>query len=82
MDLTELKCQYEDCGLILEKPVTLLCGKTLCKEHLDDFETKLKSDQMIKKLKIKEQECKLNLTNDVVSTCDFRMSPTLRNNYI
>ena len=42
MDLTELKCQYEDCGLILEKLVTLLCGKTLCKEHLDDFETKLK----------------------------------------
>ncbi len=40
MDLTELKCQYEDCGLILEKPVTLLCGKTLCKEHLDDFENR------------------------------------------
>ena len=42
MDLTELKCKHEDCGLILENPVTLLCGNTLCRQHLDEFETKFK----------------------------------------
>jgi WD40 repeat protein len=42
MDLTEFKCHYEDCGLILEKPVKLLCGNTLCRDHLDGFFTKFK----------------------------------------
>ena len=38
----DLKCQFEDCGLILEKPVTLLCENTVCQQHLDEFETKFK----------------------------------------
>ena len=42
MDLKELKCQYKDCELILENPVTLLCGNTLCRQHLDEFEIKFK----------------------------------------
>ena len=42
MDMNELKCQYEDCGLILENPVRLLCGNTLCRQHLDEYETKFK----------------------------------------
>ena len=42
MNNKELKCQHEDCGLILEKPVTLLCRNTLCRQHLDGFETKFK----------------------------------------
>ena len=29
-----LECDY--CKLILEKPVTLPCGKTLCQHHLED----------------------------------------------
>ena len=40
MELKELKCQYEGCELILENPVTLLCGNTLCREHLNEFHTK------------------------------------------
>ena len=38
----DLKCQYEDWGLVLDKPVTLLCGNTLCRQHLDGFEVKFK----------------------------------------
>ena len=38
----DLKCQFEDCGLILENPVRLLCGNNVCREHLDEFETKFK----------------------------------------
>ena len=35
MDCTILICQYEECQLILENPVTLSCGNTLCQHHLD-----------------------------------------------
>ena len=40
--MNTLKCQYEDCGLILEKPVTLLCKKNVCFKHLDGLEIKFK----------------------------------------
>ena len=33
-------CQFNDCKLILDYPVTLPCGFTLCKEHLDEFDDK------------------------------------------
>ncbi len=35
MDSIDLTCQYKDCGFILNNPVTLSCGKTLCLHHLD-----------------------------------------------
>ena len=38
----DLKCQFEDCGLILENPVKLLCGNNVCREHLNKFEAKFK----------------------------------------
>ena len=40
--MNTLKCQYEDCGLILEKPVTLLCEKNVCFKHLDGLEINFK----------------------------------------
>ena len=33
----DLVCDYDCCKMILESPVTLPCGNTLCKEHLDKF---------------------------------------------
>ena len=42
MDCTVLICQYEDCQLILENPVTLLCGNTLCRHHLDNYKVNFK----------------------------------------
>ena len=42
MDSNALICRHEDCGLILEEPVTLLCGNNLCKHHLDQCDTKFK----------------------------------------
>ena len=42
MILKEILCIFGECGLILENPVTLLCGNTLCRQHLDGFETKFK----------------------------------------
>ncbi len=38
----DLKCRFGECGLILENPVRLLCGNNVCREHLDEFDTKFK----------------------------------------
>ena len=40
MDL--LICRFEDCGLILENPVRLLCDNNIGREHLDWFVIKFK----------------------------------------
>jgi WD40 repeat protein len=32
-----LICEYKDCCLILENPITLSCGFTLCQKHLEKF---------------------------------------------
>ena len=40
MDCEDLICEYDCCKLILENPVTLVCGNNLCKEHLDKFSDK------------------------------------------
>ena len=42
MDFNALKCQHEDCGLILENPVTLVCDYNVCRHHLDGLEKKFK----------------------------------------
>ena len=36
----DLICEYDCRKMILEKPVTLPCGNTLCKEHLEKFDEK------------------------------------------
>ena len=38
MELEALVCNYEDCNLIYENPVTLPCGKSICKQHLEQYE--------------------------------------------
>ena len=40
MNFEDLVCQYDDCKLIIENPVTLPCGNSLCKEHLEKFNEK------------------------------------------
>ena len=37
MNLEALVCEYEGCNLIYEHPVTLPCGSSLCKQHLEKF---------------------------------------------
>ena len=36
----DLICEYECCKLILENPVALPCGNTLCREHLTELNDK------------------------------------------
>ena len=36
----DLICEYDNCQLILENPITLPCGHTLCFEHLNKFNHK------------------------------------------
>ena len=73
----DLKCQYEDCGLILENPVTLLCGNTLCREHLDEFETKFKCHFCHKQHTIPEDGFFLNVSIEHEIE-EFYQSDTLR----
>ena len=35
MNSVALVCKFKDCNLIYEKPITLPCGNSLCKHHLD-----------------------------------------------
>ena len=35
-DVEGLVCEYEGCNMIYENPVTLLCGNSLCRQHLDN----------------------------------------------
>ena len=34
MNAQTFTCNFTDCGLILEDPVSLSCGMNLCKKHL------------------------------------------------
>ena len=38
MDSSAFICEYENCKLIFEDPVTLPCGNTLCKHHLAKYD--------------------------------------------
>jgi WD40 repeat protein len=38
MNSKDLICKFKDCKLILENPVTLPCGNSICKHHLEQFE--------------------------------------------
>ena len=40
MSLEAFVCEYEGCNLIYENPVTLLCGSSLCQQHLEKFDDK------------------------------------------
>ena len=37
MNSEALVCEYNECKLILENPVTLSCGSSLCQKHLEKF---------------------------------------------
>ena len=45
--MLKLVCDYEKCKLLLESPVVLVCAKTVCKEHLGQFENSGKSFKCI-----------------------------------
>jgi len=79
MNFNELKCQYEDCGLILENPVTLLCGHTLCKQHLlclQIFETKFKCFFCNKQHSIPEEGFCINITIDKMIDKFYQTDPS------
>ena len=40
MNLDALVCEYDGCKMIFENPVTLPCGRSLCRQHLDKFDEK------------------------------------------
>ena len=35
MEVKAFVCEYNNCNLIYENPVSLACGNTLCNEHLE-----------------------------------------------
>jgi WD40 repeat protein len=40
MEVKAFVCEYNNCNLIYENPVTLVCGNTLCNEHLEHLNDK------------------------------------------
>lgn len=42
MSENALKCEYKDCELIYENPITLPCGNSMCKSHLDQYNCNFK----------------------------------------
>ena len=42
MDEKALICEYDKCKLILEVPITLPCGNTLCEQHVKQFDENFK----------------------------------------
>ena len=42
MNPEALICEHEDCKLILENPVALSCGYTLCQKHLENYSGQFK----------------------------------------
>jgi WD40 repeat protein len=40
MNIQQLVCQYDQCKLILENPIVLPCGFSLCKQHLENVNHK------------------------------------------
>ena len=71
----ELKCEFEDCGLILQNPVTLMCGSTLCREHLDGFETKFKCFFCPKQHSVPEDGFFVNETIELIVENFYKTDP-------
>ena len=77
MDFNALKCQHEDCGLILENPVTLVCGYNVCRHHLDGLETKFKCFFCHKQHSIPEEGFSVNRSFEIMIE-SFNQSQPLR----
>ena len=73
MNLKALVCQYDGCKLILEHPVTLPCGYSLCKNHLDQFNHKFECFFCKKEHQIPDDGFAINHTFNMIIDSYFDM---------
>ena len=78
MNAQTFTCNFTDCGLILEDPVSLSCGMNLCKKHLDKFKKKFKCNFCHKMHTIPEEGYQVNQAfNQTIQ--NFIQSDTIKN---
>ena len=75
MNLKDLVCQFEGCKLILEHPVTLPCGYSLCKKHLDHFNHQFDCLFCNKKHQMPDYGLSINTTINQFIQNYFEMDP-------
>ena len=75
MNLNDLVCQFEGCKLILEHPVTLPCGYSLCKKHLDHFNHQFDCLFCNKKHQMPDYGLSINTTINQFIQNYFEMDP-------
>ena len=75
MDCRPFRCNFVDCGLILEDPITLSCGNNLCLKHLDQNDKKFKCNFCHKMHSIPEEGYLVNQAFADVIENYFRLDP-------
>ena len=75
MEFDSLICELDCCKLILENPVTLLCGNTLCKAHLEKFKDKFICYFCKKEHQVPEDGFVINKTTNKIINDYFRLNP-------
>ena len=75
MEFDSLICELDCCKLILENPVTLLCGNTLCKEHFDKFNDKFICYFCKKEHQVPEDGFVINKTTNNIINNYINMNP-------
>ena len=73
--LATLVCKYEGCNLIYQNPVDLPCGRSLCRQHLDNFDDKFECYFCGKEHQIPEDGFLINKTMNEMIDNHFDLDP-------
>ena len=75
MNFQALICEYNQCKLILENPIVLPCGYSLCQKHLEQFEQNFKCCFCTKQHQIPEDGFSISKTIDSMINSYFELNP-------
>jgi hypothetical protein len=59
-DKSQWQCDLNECGLFLERPITLPCGFTICKNHLETFSDIYRCKMCLEEHPIPQQGFQIN----------------------
>ena len=78
MKVEALVCQFEECKMILQNPITLPCGESLCLKHLESFNDQFKCFLCDEEHQMPKNGFKINKTINLLLENYFESNP-LRN---